>query len=323
MTRILIIGAGAVGATLAWHLSGTRAEVALLARGARRAALQDKGLSLWRAGRLLGTRAISLPARAEGDWDAVLLCVKQYDLPALLPTLAPLGDSPLVPMVNGVPWWLLRSHPLLREREDWGEFYGGFPAMPAERLMGAVVYIPAQLRDACNVEQGGRDTLALGEIDGQPSARLRKLAAAINASGLQCRASSHIQADIWNKLLGNATFNPVSALARATMHQMLAGPGLRRLCARLIGELMAVGHALGYEESQGVEGRLRQAESAGHARTSMLQDALAGRPLEGEALVGILTRMAAHLGIPAPTLDSVWALLESRFPAGGAGSPGA
>ena len=125
MTRILIIGAGAVGATLAWHLSGTRAEVALLARGARRAALQDKGLSLWRAGRLLGTRAISLPARAEGDWDAVLLCVKQYDLPALLPTLAPLGDSPLVPMVNGVPWWGLGRPPRRGGRGDGGAVVWG------------------------------------------------------------------------------------------------------------------------------------------------------------------------------------------------------
>ncbi len=311
MTRILIIGAGAVGATLAWHLSSTPAHVALLARGARKAAIEDKGLTLWRAGRPLGTRAIPLLSRPEGDWDAVLLCVKQYDLPALLPSLP--SGSPLVPMVNGMPWWLLRSHPLLRGRRDWGEFYDGFPAMPAERLMGAVVYFPAQMRDACNVEQGGRDSLALGEIEGGPSARLHKLAAAINASGLQCRTSGHIQADIWNKLLGNAAFNPISALALATMHQMLTEPGLRRLCARLIGELMAVGQALGYQESQGVEGRLRQAESAGHARTSMLQDALAGRPLEGEALIGVLTRMAAHLGIPAPTLDSVWALLNSRF----------
>ncbi|AZY51261.1 ketopantoate reductase family protein [Bordetella avium] len=314
MDRILIVGAGAVGSTLAWHLAGTRASVALLARGERAEILERQGLTLWRDGQDMGRRHLPILTQPQGSWDAILLCVKQYDLPQALRTFTALGDAPLIPLINGIPWWLLQRHPRLRGQSGWGEFYASFPAVALSRVLGSVVYIPARMRDAANVEQGGRDALALGEIDGPPRARTEALAATLNAGGLQCKVSQHIEADIWNKLLGNATFNPVSALANATMQQMLTHADLRQLCARLIAELMAVGAALGYQEAQGVEGRLRQAESAGHARTSMLQDASAGRPLESEALVGIVTRIAAHLHIPTPILDSIWALLHSRFP---------
>lgn len=320
MPRILIVGAGAIGCTLAWHLVGTDADVSLLARGERLQALREHGLTLWKDDKEIGNRRVPVLAShdVQGPWDAIFICVKQYDLPQILTDLKPVigPRTTVVPLVNGVPWWLLQSHPKLKNvpMDIWGGAYARAPSVPLASVMGGVVYIPAQMRNLHTVEQGSRNALALGELDGGTSARLEQLTAIVSASGLQCEANSHIQAAVWNKLLGNATFNPISALANATMHQMLSDAGLRGLCARAITELMAVGEALGYRETSGVEGRLQQATSAGHARTSMLQDALAARPLEGEALIGIVTTLATRLKIATPTLDGIWALLKNRFP---------
>lgn len=317
--RILIVGAGAIGCTLAWHLSATSAEVALVARGASLEAIAKNGITLYKEGQLLGQRRLRVQADypVAERWDAVLLCVKQYDLAATLRALQPLlaPSTALIPVVNGIPWWLLRSHAQLKSQANatWGDAYAQFPEIALQQVIGAVIHIPAQMRAACTVEQGARNTLALGEIDGALSARLLQIAATINESALQCTASPEIQSVLWNKLLGNAVFNPVSALAHASMGEILHDPGLRALCALLIEEVLAVGNALGYPQAISAEQRLQQAASAGHARTSMLQDVLAGKPIEGETLVGIVTQIARCLRIETPALNGVWALLKSRY----------
>ncbi|QIL82724.1 2-dehydropantoate 2-reductase [Diaphorobacter sp. HDW4A] len=317
--NILIIGAGAIGCTLAWHLSGKKANVTLLARGRALEAIRQQGITLHKGAQNRGTRLIQTidHLHAALHWDAIFVCVKQYDLAGVIASLqhADCRNAVIIPLVNGIPWWLLQTHERLRHeaREAWGPAYAGFPDVDATRLIGGVIHIPAQMRDACTVEQGGRDTLALGEIDGSMSERLAALVATIDQSDLQCKASHHIQHELWNKLLGNAVFNPVSALTNATMHQMLNDPGLRTLCAQLMGEVMQVGSALGLPQDISVEARLAQSESAGHARTSMLQDAWAGRRIEGDTLVGSVSRIARCLGVATPMLDGIWALLHQRF----------
>ena len=317
--RVLIIGAGAVGCTLAWHLSATRASTTLLARGAALDAISREGITLWQNGRPLESRRIETTKTVSqgGPWDTVLICVKQYDLAAVLQDIAPLVASgvSVVPFVNGIPWWLLRTHPLLKAQPlaSWGPNYCGLPELPLASVLGGVIHFPAHLRDACNVEQGGRNSLLLGELNGSVSDRLQRLADLFSETSLECQASSQIQTDLWNKLLGNTVFNPVSALANATMREMLTDADLRQLCAALMAEVRDTGKALGLAQTVSVEQRLAQAESAGDARTSMLQDALAGRRLEGEALLGIVTRIARSVGVPAPMLDGIWALLQSRY----------
>ena len=329
--RILVIGAGAIGCTLAWHLSSEATQAAgirvtLLARTASQQAIERNGLTLWQQGQSCGTHQIATTSSMSKDqpWDAIILCVKQYDLSNVLHQIAPLlqPSTALIPLVNGIPWWLMRSHPQLRDQtpERWGSSYARFPELAMQQVIGGVIHIPAHMRDYSNVEQGQRNTLALGEITratGDVSARVQKLANAFHLSALQCKASPDIQSDVWNKLLGNAVFNPVSALANANMREMLSNPGLRELCERLMTEVMAVGQALDYPQEVTVEERLIQAQSAGDARTSMLQDAIAGKPLEGETLIGSVTHIAAHLNEPTPALNGIWALLQSRF----SGSP--
>lgn len=317
--RILIVGAGAVGCTLAWHLSATSASTSLLARGAALDAISREGLTLWQNGRPLESRRIETTKTVSegGPWDTVLICVKQYDLAAVLQDIAPLvGDgTDVVPFVNGIPWWFLQTHPVLKDRPlpSWGSNYCGLPDLPLASVLGGVIHFPAHLRDACNVEQGGRNNLMLGELSGRASNRLQRLVAVFGETSLSCQASKQIQADFWSKLLGNTVFNPVSALANATMREMLTDVELRQLCAALMAEVRDTGMALGLIQTVGVEQRLVQAESAGDARTSMLQDALAGRRLEGQALLGIVTRIARSVGVPAPMLDAIWALLRSRY----------
>ncbi|WP_313301229.1 2-dehydropantoate 2-reductase [Diaphorobacter sp.] len=317
--RILIMGAGAIGCTLAWHLAGTQAAVTLLARGARADALAQRGITLRQHGQAVGTRPVrTVDALPEGEtWDAVFVCVKQYDLAAALHRLQPLiaQGATVIPVINGVPWWLLQTHALLHSvpAKDWGAAYADYPHIDPARLLGGVIHVPAEMLDDCTVEQGGRNALLLGEIDGTMSPRLLELTACINQSALQCEASSHIQNDLWTKLLGNVVFNPVSALANATMHEILNDAELRALCVRMMTEAKAVGNALGLAHDVSVAQRIQQGASAGHARTSMLQDALAGKRIEGDTLVGSVTQIARHTGIATPALDGVWALLRSRF----------
>lgn len=317
--NILIIGAGAIGCTLAWHLSATDANVTLLARGAALRAIEQRGLTLFKAGQAGGTRAIRTTAHLHTDdgWDVIFMCVKQYDLAKSLESLQHIEcrAAVIIPLVNGIPWWLLQTHEQLRREppHTWGKAYASYPQIHLQRVIGGVIHIPAQMRDACTVEQGSRNTLVLGELDGSMSERLHRLTGTIQQSELQCTPSRNIQQDLWNKLLGNAVFNPISALANATMHQMLHEPGLHDLCCHVMSEVMAVGDALGLAQTTTVEQRMQQAASAGDARTSMLQDTLAGRRIEGDTLVGVVVRMAQSVSIHTPTLNGVWALLESRF----------
>ncbi|KGG85089.1 MULTISPECIES: ketopantoate reductase family protein [Comamonas] len=317
--NILIIGAGAIGCTLAWHLSGANAHITFWARGTAQQAITQNGVTLYKDGILQGTRAIKTASDFPVNmaWDAIFICVKQYDLAQTLVSLQHIkrDSTAIIPLVNGIPWWLLQTHEKLRGEapETWGNAYASYPQIDLDCVVGGVIHIPAQMRDACTVEQGSRNTLVLGELDGAMSERLTQLVATINQSDLQCKCSTHIQHDLWNKLLGNTVFNPVSALASATMHQMLHEANLRALCARLIAEVMSIGNALGYPQDISVEQRLQQAESAGNVRTSMLQDALAGKRIEGETLVGVVAQIARCADVQAPTLNSIWALLQSRF----------
>jgi 2-dehydropantoate 2-reductase len=317
--RVLVVGAGAIGCTLAWHLAGSSAEVTLLARGAARESIDARGLTLRQGGSAVGTRRILTldSGSMHPGWDAILVCVKQYDIAQALRDIAPYlqPHTLLVPVVNGVPWWLLLTHPKLMPQplSHWGPSYADIPDLPLRNVVAGVIQIPAHMHNAHTVEQGPRNTLAIGEIEGPLSDRVQRLAALFNACGLHCHASPAIQTELWTKLMGNSVFNPISALANASMHQMLREPALRGLCAQVMSEVLAVGQALGCAPAISVAQRLDQAQSAGDARTSMLQDATRNRRIEGDTLVGVVAAIARQLDLHTPALNGVWALLSSRF----------
>ncbi|MDQ1760679.1 2-dehydropantoate 2-reductase [Achromobacter aegrifaciens] len=316
--RVAVYGAGAIGCLLAARLAQAGCEVTMIARGKTLAALRQHGVGLTVDGvtRHYPVRATDEPRQVR-DADYLILAVKQQaldDISAhLAPMLAPQGA--VVPAVNGIPWWYLPTlgSPLgdtpLQSVDGRGALRR---ALPLERVLGAVVYIAANATAPGIAAQNARNNLILGEPDGSMSARANRLAGLLQASGLQCEVSGDILQAVWIKAMGNATFNPLSVLARATMEAMVQDPYLGKLARAMLGEYLALGQALGLELPVTVEQRMQAAASAGAAQTSMLQDALQGKPLETDALVGAMIEIAAKLNLDMPHANTVWGLIRHR-----------
>lgn len=310
--KLLIFGAGAMGCTLAWHLASSGVAVTLAARGQALHTIQAQGLSLWSEGKARASVAVQAVDAADLAWDFdfIIVCVKQYDLPAALHTLSPaLGRGvPVVPLVNGVPWWFYAAH----GEVEMGPGRQRYAQVPLQGVIAGVVHIPASLRAAGMVEQGGRNSLVIGETRGPVSARVRQLAQLLDATELSCATSDQMQDMVWSKLLGNAVFNPLSVLAQASMREMLEDAYLRPMAQQMMAEVLAVGRALGLAQTSSVEQRMLQAASAGDVKTSMLQDALAGKRLELSAILGAVVHLAAQRGVCTPQIDAVWGVMRRR-----------
>ncbi len=316
--RVAVYGAGAIGCLLAARLAQAGCEVTMIARGQTLAALQQRGVGLTADG-VTGhypVRATDDPRQVH-DADYLILAVKQQaldDIAAhLAPMLAPQGA--VVPAVNGIPWWYLATldNPLgdapLQSVDGRGILR---QALPLDRVLGAVVYIAANSTAPGIAAQNARNHLILGEPDGHVSARASRLAGLLRTSGLQCEVSAGIHQAVWIKAMGNATFNPLSVLANATMEAMVRDPHLGTLARAMLGEYLALGQALGLALPVTVEQRMQAAASAGAARTSMLQDAQQGKPLEIDALVGAMIEIAAKLNLDMPYANTVWGLIRHR-----------
>lgn len=316
--RIAVYGAGAIGCLLAARLAQAGCNVTLIARGQTLAALRQNGVSLSATG-TTGTyavRATDDPAQV-GPVDYVFLTVKQHALDEIGEQLEPLlrEGGTVVPAVNGIPWWFLPSlnTPLgtspLRSVDAHGILKR---AVPLDRVLGAVVYIAAHSEAPGVVVQSARNNLVIGELNGTTSARATELAGLLRAGGLQCDISTTIHEAVWLKAVGNATFNPLSVLANANMAALVEDPYLSKLARAMLEEYLTLGQALGLPISMTADQRMTIAASAGAAKTSMLQDALKGRPLEIDALIGSMVEIAEKLGISMPYTDSVWGLIRHR-----------
>jgi 2-dehydropantoate 2-reductase len=312
--KFAVFGAGAIGGLIAARLSESDQDVAVVARGANLAAIQQQGLRV--RSTMFGEftcrpRAVEDPAEI-GPVDVVVLAVKAHSLTAIAPGLRPLlgRDTVCVTTQNGIPWWYFEG---LGGR--WAGTHldsvdpGGTIAthIDSRRVIGSVVYISASLVEPGVLDHVEGARLPVGELDGSRSERVRALADVLTVAGLRSSVRSHIRADIWTKLLGNATFNPISALTRATMKQLLDTPETRRLIADGMEEVRAVAASLDVAVSISTEKRIAGAEQVGHHKTSMLQDLEAGRPLELEPLLGAVVELAGKTGVAVPRLESLYA----------------
>lgn len=317
--RIAVAGAGAIGGWLAARLAAAGHEVSVLARGAHLEAIRARGLTLESAGatRTVAVRASDDPAEL-GAQDLVYTAVKAQSLPALAPRLAPLfgAGTPVVPVLNGIPWWFFHGWP--------GEFEGRRlasvdadgslgRALPAARIVGAVVIGACYVREPGVVVHTGGDRWVLGEPDARtPPARCEAIAATMRAAGLGAEVSANIRLSIFAKLLGNANFNPISALTGATGDVMLSRPDLRAVCAATMREVMAIAARVGVEMNIDPEVRMAETRRLGAIKSSMLQDVEAGRTLETEGLLGALVEIADWAGVPAPRLELLAALARLK-----------
>jgi len=313
--KISIVGAGAIGGYLGAKLAIAGEDVTFIARNKNLAAINAKGfrLILEDGSEQHAPTAKAVQDMAEaGPQDAVLLTVKAHQVKDLLPGLRALfgPQTVVVTMINGVPWWYF--HKLAgpyegRQLESVDP--GGLLArhIEPERVIGSIVYPAAELVEpgVVKVIEGNRFTL--GEPDGQRTPRIEALSQAMIRAGFKSPVSKDIRSEIWVKLWGNLSFNPISALTHATLEGICRDPQGRELAAQMMREAQAVGEKLGVVFKVSLDQRIAGAEAVGAHKTSMLQDVEHGRALELEALVGSVVELGRITGTPTPTIAAIYA----------------
>lgn len=307
-----IVGAGATGGYLGACLARAGFEVTLVARGPHLRAMREHGLRVLEAD---GTSFTTHPACTDhldaiASAETIFVTLKAHSLAGMAPTLASLAgkQSTFVFAQNGVPWWFFlgSGEDIHLESIDPGGIIAS--SFPAERVLGCVVYPATTLVEPGVVRHVEGNRFSLGELDGTRTERVRSLSSALVQAGLKAPVQTRLHQEIWLKLIGNATLNPVSALTRATLGEFLGDELSRDLVRKLMLEVEAVGQAYGLHPDVGVDRRLSGAARVGDHRTSMLQDVEAGRPLEVEALVGSVIEMGRRREVPTPALDVVYVL---------------
>jgi 2-dehydropantoate 2-reductase len=314
--KIAIVGAGAIGGYLGARLSVAGEDITFIARNRNLAAIQARGFRLiLEDGSTLhapNVRAVEQMAEA-GPQDAVLLTVKAHQVRDLLPALRSLfgPQTMVVTMINGVPWWYFQklAGPYQGRAVTSVDPDGALAQqIEVDRLIGSVVYPAAELVEPglVRVIEGNRFTL--GELDGSRSERIEALSAAFMRAGFKSPVSRDIRAELWVKLWGNLSLNPISALTHATLQDICRFPLTRTLAERMMAEAQAVAEALGVRFKITLAQRLAGAEAVGAHKTSMLQDVEHGRALELEALVGAVVELGRITGTPTPNIEAVYAV---------------
>jgi 2-dehydropantoate 2-reductase len=313
--KICVVGAGAIGGFLGTRLAlEGSGEVSALARGATLVALRDHGWRLQERGTVMQAPAALATddPRELGPQDLLILALKAPVLPALAPTLAPLvaAHTVVLPAMNGVPWWFSAGIDALGARPLESVDPGGVIAatIPVAHVIGCVVHAAVSTAaPGIAVHRVGLG-LIIGEPAGGDSARLRQLVALFARAGFEVRSSARIRDDIWYKLWGNMTMNPVSALSGATLDRVLDDELVRTFCSAAMREAAAVGARIGCDVRESPEDRHAITRKLGAARTSMLQDVEALRPLELDALVGAVREIGQRVGIATPNIDALFGL---------------
>ncbi|MET0333206.1 MAG: 2-dehydropantoate 2-reductase [Rhizobacter sp.] len=316
--KITVVGLGAVGGLIAAKLALAGHEVSALTRGRTLQAVRERGLVLRMGGQeQRAALHASDDAATLGPQDVVLIALKAQALPEAAATLKPLigADTLIVPAMNGVPWWFLQT-PALRERftpeqqqldsVDPGGRLGR--ALPVSQMLGCVVHLTCSQPEPGVVLHGFGDRLIFGESQGGTSDRAARIVACFSSAGFNAELSPDIRREIWFKLWGNMTMNPVSALTGATADRILDDTLVRNFMLRAMAEATAIGAQIGCPIDQSGEERLQLARHLGAFKTSMLQDSEADRPLELDAIVTAAHEIGAKLGMETPNIDAVLGL---------------
>jgi 2-dehydropantoate 2-reductase len=316
--KICVVGAGSIGGYLAVLFAEAGHEVTVCARGAHLAAIRSRGLELVMED---GTRKIARKLhtpdaiRDAGPQDLVILGVKAHQVEAIVDELPALfhDDTVLIPMQNGIPWWYFQRHggeyegQLVRTADPAGKISA---AIDPQRIIGCVVYPAASIAAPGVIRHIEGNRFPLGELDGTDTARIRFLSDMFIAAGLKAPVLTAIRNEVWLKLWGNLSFNPISALTHSTLVDLCRFPLSRNLAETMMLEAQAVGHKLGVEFRVPLDKRIAGAEKVGKHKTSMLQDVEAGRDPEIDALVGSVIELAALTQTPVPQISVVYALVK-------------
>jgi 2-dehydropantoate 2-reductase len=313
--KLCVVGAGAIGGLLAVRLAKVCDNVSVVIRGANLRAVRENGMKLIMDGGTEQVARLRASDRASefGVQDVVILAMKAHQLAPIVPDLAALiGPGTLVVTAqNGIPWWYFFRHggPFEGRRIEAVDPGGVISAaLPAERTIGCVVYPACELEAPGIIRHIEGNRFTLGEIDGADTGRVRALAQRFRDAGFKSPVVSDIRAEIWLKLWGNLSFNPISALTHATLQDICRFPETRALAAAIMTEAQAIGTKLGVPFKVSLEKRIAGAEAIGAHKTSMLQDVESGRVLELDALVKSVIELGRITDTPTPTIDHVYAL---------------
>jgi 2-dehydropantoate 2-reductase len=317
--KICIFGAGAIGGYLAARLAGSGCNVTLIARGPHLEAMKKTGLTL-QIGDEQEVFAVnctddpSLP----GPQDCIILALKAHSVLPIVDQIVPLlgPDTTIVTAQNGILWWYFYGLPgpweghHLESADPGGKIWD---TLGPERAIGCVVYPSCEIVRPGVVRHLHGNRFMLGEPDGSKSERVVELGQILTAAGLKAPVRKKIRDDIWLKLLGNATFNPVSVLTHATLEQLGRDDTTRAIIRRMMSEAQNVALKLDVKFSMDIDRRINGAIEVGAHKTSMLQDFEHGRPLEIDALVGAVSELGRLVNVPTPTLDEILALVRLKI----------
>jgi len=322
--KLCIFGAGAIGGLMAARLVAKGdAEVTIIARGPHLSAMQQSGLTLVSGGERFTVRPRCVASAEEaGPQDYVLVTLKAHSLPGAAKQMQPLlgPDTAIVSAVNGIPWWYFygTDSPHRDRRVASVDPDGSvWELLHPRRAIGCIVYPAAEVTDPGVVEHSYGDRFSLGEPDGSRSERAQRLSEALIAAGFKAPVRPRIRDEIWVKLWGNLAFNPISALTTVTLDVLTGDPGQREVARQMMLEAQAIAEALGVRFGIDVDKRIAGAAEVGVHKTSMLQDLERGRPMEIDALLGVVVELAELTGLPAPTCRTVLSLVRARARAAG------
>jgi 2-dehydropantoate 2-reductase len=318
--KVCIFGAGAIGGYMGVKLAKAGADVSLVARGPHLAAMQEKGLTLIEEGE---TTTVPITASddpaALGVQDYVIVTLKAHSVPPVVSKMAPLigPNTTIVSGVNGVPWWYFHklegAHEGTRlDSVDPGNVqWDGFGP---DRVLGCVVYPAAEVIEPGVIKHIEGNRFSLGEPDGSKSDRAQALSKILANAGLKAPVRPKLRDEIWVKLWGNLSFNPISALTHATLDVLCTDEGTRAVARNMMVEAQEIAERLGVKFPIDVDRRIAGGAAVGAHRTSMLQDLDQGRPMEIDALVASVQELGRVTGVPTPTSDTVPAACAHRGP---------
>ena len=317
--KICVFGAGAIGGYMGVKLAQAGADVSLVARGPHLAAMQEKGLTLHEE----GADPVTVPVTASdnpddlGPQDYVIVTLKAHSVPPVVEKMQPLigPNTTIVSGVNGVPWWYFHKiggkleGTRLASVDPGDAQWNGFGP---DRVLGCVVYPAAEVSEPGVIKHIEGNRFSLGEPDGSKSDRALALSKALSAAGLKAPVRPRLRDEIWVKLWGNLSFNPISALTHATLDVLCTDPGTRAVARGMMVEAQEIAEKLGVKFPIDVDRRIDGGAAVGAHRTSMLQDLDQGRPMEIDALVGSVQELGRVTNTPTPTIDTVLSLVQLR-----------
>jgi 2-dehydropantoate 2-reductase len=315
--KVCIVGAGAIGGYMAVRIANAGHDVSVIARGPHLAAIKSRGMKLieendeFVAENLTATEFVG----ELGPMDVVLLALKAHQIAPIVNDMSVLlgPNTVIVTLQNGIPWWYFQNFDgeyanRVVETVDPGGLL--FKSIDPDRLIGCIAYPAATISKPGVIQHIEGNRFPVGELSGMKTERVQMVSDLFTESGFKSRILDDIRSEIWLKLWGNLTFNPISALSHSTLVDICQFPLTRQLAATMMTEAQTVGERLGAHFRIPMEKRIAGAESVGKHKTSMLQDVEAGKPMEIESMLGAVIELAEVTGVQTPTLRAIYACVS-------------